>query len=120
GGGIPVVRKPDGTYEGVEAVIDKDLAASLVGRDLGVDTLAIVTDVPGAAIAFGKRGERWLAQVSDENWPAFSNEESSGRVRWDPRSRPGSNFWREAVDVSSSLIFPRSRERFGAKREPEW
>jgi len=66
GGGIPVVRRPDGTYEGVEAVIDKDLAASLVARELGVDTLAVVTDVPGAAVGFGKRGERWLTKVSRE------------------------------------------------------
>lgn len=64
GGGIPVVRRRDGTYEGVEAVIDKDLAASLVARELGVETLAIVTDVPGAAVSFGKRGERWLTRVS--------------------------------------------------------
>lgn len=64
GGGIPVVRRPDGTYEGVEAVIDKDLAASLVAHELGLDTLAIVTDVPGAAVGFGKPGERWLGEVS--------------------------------------------------------
>lgn len=64
GGGIPVVARPDGTFEGVEAVIDKDLAASLVARDLKVGTLAIVTDVPGAAVSFGKRGERWLDRVS--------------------------------------------------------
>jgi carbamate kinase len=64
GGGIPVIRRPDGGYDGVEAVIDKDLAASLVARQLGLDTLAIVTDVPGAAVSFGKPGERWLGEVS--------------------------------------------------------
>ena len=64
GGGIPVVRRPDGGYEGVEAVIDKDLAASLVARELDLDTLAIVTDVPGAAVAFRRPGERWLRDVS--------------------------------------------------------
>ena len=66
GGGIPVVRRPDGSYEGVEAVIDKDLGASLVARELGLDTLAIVTDVAGAAVSFGKKGERWLGEVSQE------------------------------------------------------
>jgi len=64
GGGIPVVRRPNGTYEGVEAVIDKDLAAALVGTELGLESLAIVTDVPGAAVAFGRSGERWLGKVS--------------------------------------------------------
>jgi len=64
GGGIPVVRRPNGTYEGVEAVIDKDLAAALVGTELGLESLAIVTDVPGAAVAFGRSGEHWLGKVS--------------------------------------------------------
>ena len=64
GGGIPVVRRGSGAYEGVEAVIDKDRAAALVARDLGLEELAIVTDVPGAAVAFGRRGERWLGRVS--------------------------------------------------------
>jgi len=64
GGGIPVVRRPDGGFEGVEAVIDKDLGAALVAHELGFPTLAVVTDVPGAALAFGKRGERWLGDVS--------------------------------------------------------
>ncbi len=64
GGGIPVVRRRDGGYEGVEAVIDKDRGASLVARELGLATLAIVTDVPGAAVGFGKPGERWLGAVT--------------------------------------------------------
>jgi carbamate kinase len=45
GGGVPVVRREDGTLLGVEAVIDKDLAASLLGRELGADTLLILTDI---------------------------------------------------------------------------
>jgi len=63
GGGIPVVRRPDGAYEGVEAVIDKDLGAALVASELGLATLAVVTDVPGAAVNFGRSGERWLGKV---------------------------------------------------------
>jgi len=64
GGGIPVVRGSGGAYEGVDAVIDKDLAAALVARTLGLETLAIVTDVPGAAVAYGAPGERWLGRIS--------------------------------------------------------
>ncbi len=64
GGGIPVVRRARGIYEGVEAVVDKDLAAALVARELGLETLAIVTDVPGAAVDFGRSGERWLGEVT--------------------------------------------------------
>jgi carbamate kinase len=63
GGGIPVVRRSNGAYEGVEAVIDKDLGAAIVASELGLARLAIVTDVPGVAVSFGRSGERWLGKV---------------------------------------------------------
>jgi len=92
GGGIPVVRKPDGTYEGVEAVIDKDLAASLVARELGVHTLAIVTDVPGAAISFGKRGERWLTEVSRRELADYLKRGEFGDGSMGPKVAAGLEF----------------------------
>lgn len=47
GGGIPVTRTPDGSYEGIEAVIDKDLATAVIARDLHADVMLILTDVEG-------------------------------------------------------------------------
>jgi carbamate kinase len=64
GGGVPVIRHKDGGWSGVDAVIDKDRAAALVARELGCATLVIVTDVPGAAVGFGRPGRRWLRDVS--------------------------------------------------------
>lgn len=46
GGGIPVRRTPNGTHEGVEGVIDKDLVAALLARRMGADALLLLTDVP--------------------------------------------------------------------------
>jgi carbamate kinase len=63
GGGIPVVRRAGGVLEGTEAVIDKDLAAALIARTLGVDTFIILTDVAGIAVGFGTRWERWLGAI---------------------------------------------------------
>lgn len=55
GGGIPVWRDPEtGALEGVEAVIDKDLAAAVLGLGLGCDTLLILTDVPQVALRYGR------------------------------------------------------------------
>lgn len=64
GGGIPVVREPDGTLRGVEAVIDKDLGAALLGRLVEADVLVIATDVPAAVIGFGTAQARELGRVS--------------------------------------------------------
>ena len=53
GGGIPVVRRPDGTLSGVEAVIDKDLGAALLAGTVHADVLVIATDVPHAVLHYG-------------------------------------------------------------------
>jgi carbamate kinase len=69
GGGIPVVddgRDHDGdqtALRGVEAVIDKDLTAALLGRALDADTLVIATDVPSVMVAFGTPSARPLHRV---------------------------------------------------------
>ena len=47
GGGIPVVQAADGSVHGVEAVVDKDLTASLLARELNADRLLLLTDVSG-------------------------------------------------------------------------
>ena len=47
GGGIPVAAAADGSVRGVEAVIDKDLATSLLAQTLEADAMLFLTDVPG-------------------------------------------------------------------------
>jgi carbamate kinase len=64
GGGVPVVPRPGGLWSGVDAVIDKDRSAALVARQLGASTLAIVTDVRGAAVGFGTPQQRWLGKTT--------------------------------------------------------
>jgi carbamate kinase len=66
GGGIPVVERPDGTYEGVEAVIDKDHASALLAAALGVDLLVLTTGVDQVAIDFGRPGQRFLDRMTIE------------------------------------------------------
>ncbi len=52
GGGIPVARE-HGHLAGVEAVIDKDLAAALIARDTKADVLMLLTDVPAVLADYG-------------------------------------------------------------------
>ena len=66
GGGIPVCRGEDGHLRGVEAVVDKDLTAALLARDLGADALLLLTDVPNVEIGFGTDGARPIGKTSPE------------------------------------------------------
>ncbi len=63
GGGVPMIEGDDGRLVGVDAVVDKDLAAALLAVELGADRLVILTDVDGVAVDFGGPHERWLAAV---------------------------------------------------------
>ena len=64
GGGIPVALNDDGKFEGVEAVIDKDKAASLLARSLNADRLIISTAVPRVCVNFGKPTQKELDVLS--------------------------------------------------------
>ncbi|MBN2448019.1 MAG: carbamate kinase, partial [Phycisphaerae bacterium] len=64
GGGIPVVRLPDGTIAGADAVIDKDLATSLLANQLNADVLVISTAVEKVAINFGKPNQQDLDRMT--------------------------------------------------------
>ena len=62
GGGIPVVRKGDQLI-GIEAVIDKDRAAAVLGKMVGAERLIILTSVPEVYINFGKPNQKALKKV---------------------------------------------------------
>ncbi len=64
GGGIPVVRDEAGDLHGVEAVIDKDMGASLLAQRLDADRLLILTDVEKVAINFRKLDQQELSRLS--------------------------------------------------------
>lgn len=67
GGGIPVIQDPTtGHMQGIEAVIDKDRAAAMVGKTLGANGLLILTDVSGVATSFGSGEERWIRRASPQ------------------------------------------------------
>ena len=77
GGGIPTMYGEDGKLRGVEAVIDKDLASSLLAEELDADMLVIATDVDGVYTGWGTPEQKKLGRVTvDEvigmNLPAGS------------------------------------------------
>jgi carbamate kinase len=66
GGGIPVIRGDDGLLRGAEAVVDKDLTAALLARDLDADGLLILTDVPNVQLDFGTPAARPIGRTTPE------------------------------------------------------
>ncbi len=64
GGGIPCFQDPSGGYEGIEAVIDKDLTSALLASEVEADTLAILTDVDKVCLNFGKPDEKQLDRLT--------------------------------------------------------
>ena len=66
GGGIPTMYDQNRKLQGVEAVIDKDLAASLLAQELGADLLVIATDVDGVYLNWGTPDQQKVGAVTPE------------------------------------------------------
>jgi len=64
GGGVPVRRGANGEYEGVDGVIDKDLASAVLGREIGASTLIILTDVDRVQTGYGTPHAKSLATLT--------------------------------------------------------
>jgi len=63
GGGVPVARDTRGALTGMEAVIDKDLASTIVARHIGADILLLLTDVDAVYQDFGKPTAQRIASI---------------------------------------------------------
>jgi len=63
GGGVPVYKHENGYLEAIEAVIDKDLASSVLATNIGADSLYIVTDIPKVYINFNKKDQKALNKM---------------------------------------------------------
>lgn len=64
GGGVPVIAKEDGSFEGVEAVVDKDLGAQILARDLKVEILLMLTDVARVCLNYGRPEQVGLDEMT--------------------------------------------------------
>ncbi|HJX23470.1 MAG TPA: carbamate kinase [Candidatus Bathyarchaeia archaeon] len=74
GGGIPVRLNDQGHLEGVEAVIDKDLAGERLAEVVKADILLILTDVEKAKLNFAKPGEREIDEMLIAEAKKYSKE----------------------------------------------
>lgn len=74
GGGIPVIEDKDGNIQGVEAVIDKDFASSLLASELHADLFLISTAVEKVALNFNRADQKWLDHVTLDDARRYMEE----------------------------------------------
>ncbi|SHG85863.1 carbamate kinase [Ornithinibacillus halophilus] len=74
GGGIPVIQKEDGKYEGVEAVIDKDRSGLRLSKEVDADVFMILTDVDNVYVNYGKPNQKALEQITVEEAKQYMDE----------------------------------------------
>jgi len=85
GGGIPVIENENGEIEGVEAVIDKDLASALFASSINADLFLISTEVEKVAINFNKPDVQWLDRLSVEEAKKYLAEGQFGKGSMEPK-----------------------------------
>lgn len=76
GGGVPVVEKADG-YHGIEAVIDKDLSAALLARQIEADALLILTDTDAVYLDWGTPTQRPISHITPQELDAMKFDAGS-------------------------------------------
>lgn len=95
GGGIPVIRK-ERKFRGVEAVIDKDLASSVLAEGIGADIFVIATDTAGAAIHWGRPAQKMLRKVSLNEMTQYIQENHFPAGSMGPKVEAVSQFFKKS------------------------
>ena len=95
GGGIPVYVENDGTYEGVDAVIDKDLAAAILARNIRAEELYILTAVEKVALNFRKANEIQLDKITVREARKYLEDGQFPKGSMGPKIQAAINFIEE-------------------------
>lgn len=94
GGGAPVYRHPTLGWEGIDAVVDKDLAAAVLARDLEAALLLILTDVDAVYADWGTAQQRPLRQLTIADAERMDAEKAFGEGSMAPKIRAAVDFVR--------------------------
>ena len=103
GGGIPVVKRGEGDYEGVEAVIDKDFASERLAEECRADHLFILTAVERVCIDFGRPEQRELAAMTADEAARWAEEGHFAPGSMLPKVRAAVKFVRSAPGRSAVI-----------------
>lgn len=108
GGGIPVVQTDSGRSHSVEAVIDKDLTASLLALESGADTLLILTDVEHVLLDRNTPDERPLRTLTTADARKHLDAKQFGEGSMAPKIRACIQFIEESAAPGPTAIITRT------------
>jgi len=92
GGGIPCFYEAENKLQGIDAVIDKDLASALLASQIRADKLFILTDVPKVCLNFNTPQEKTLDRMSIAEAKKFLDEGQFGEGSMGPKIRAAIHF----------------------------
>ncbi len=110
GGGAPIYLDPVKGWEGLDAVIDKDLAAAVLARDLGAQLLVIMTDVDAVYADWGTPQQRPLRRLTAEEAAAMDRAGAFGEGSMAPKIRASIDFVRRTGGRAIITELSRGRE----------
>ncbi len=94
GGGIPVYRDANRRLEGIDAVVDKDLSAAVLARELEAELLLILTDVDAVYADWGKESQRALDKITAAEAEALDMNGAFGEGSMAPKVRAAVDYVR--------------------------
>jgi carbamate kinase len=116
GGGIPVYIDEEGRVRPAEAVVDKDLASSLLATSIGADEFYILTDVPFVYINYKKPDEQFVEFLDKADTDKYLKEGMFGEGSMAPKIRASLNFIEKGGNKSViTEAFKLADKSFGTK-----
>jgi carbamate kinase len=109
GGGIPVVQHRTTGLSGVRAVIDKDLASSLLARELDADMMLILTNVDRVCINYGKPDEQAVDRMTVKQARQWLGEGQFPAGSMGPKIQAAVDFLSRASEDAVVVIGPLDR-----------
>jgi carbamate kinase len=94
GGGIPIYRHPTLGLEGVDAVVDKDLAAAVLARELGAELFLVLTDVDAVYAGWGTEEKRAISSMSVAEADKLASEGAFGEGSMAPKVAAAADYVR--------------------------
>jgi carbamate kinase len=121
GGGVPVYLDENGDIRTTEAVVDKDMASSLLATQAGADEFYILTDVPYIYINYKKPGQEIKEFLNYEDTLKYLEEGHFAKGSMEPKIRACLNFIKNGGRMSViTEAFKLADKRYGSKITMEY